>query len=258
MFEHVMLTGSPKGKRVWTTCAGVTGQMLLVAGMVVAPMVWPEAMPTAVFTMLAPTAPPGREAKADPEARPPVHPAPIRKTYHVVPTGLVQPVSVPAKIEILTDKYEIADVGPTRPAIGVLGGDKNGSGSRLLRDFLDRAQSVYREERRVDPISVATPAAVPAQRVTIGGLVDPPRLVYRVEPRYPQLALTSHVEGVVNLKGVIAIDGHIAELAIENGNPLLAPAALEAVRQWRYTATRLNGVPVEVMTTIAVTFRLNR
>jgi protein TonB len=94
--------------------------------------------------------------------------------------------------------------------------------------------------------------------VTQGGMVEAPRLVYRVEPRYPQLALMSHVEGVVNLKGVIAIDGHISELAIESGHPLLVKAAVEAVRQWRYSATRLNGVPVEVVTTIAVTYTLNR
>jgi protein TonB len=72
------------------------------------------------------------------------------------------------------------------------------------------------------------------------------------------LAKQAHVEGVVKLTGVIAIDGRIAALTIESGNPLLVPAARDAVRQWLYEPTLLNGVPVEVMTTIVVTFTLNR
>jgi len=257
MFEDVMLKGSPKGKRVWTTCAGVTGQMVLVAGMVVAPMLWPEAMPPAVFTMLAPMAPPGPPAaKANPEPKSQTHPPAIRKRY-IPTTGLRQPTIVPPTIAVVIDPPNptagrFVDRGPwVRGGFEI--GDGTGIVDKVLRDGRDLAV-----KPPVTPTTGKPAEVVPVRRVTQGGLVDPPRLVYRVEPRYPQLALTAHIEGVVNLKGVIAIDGHISELAIVNGHPLLAPAALEAVRQWRYTATRLNGVPVEVETTIAVTFRLNR
>jgi TonB family protein len=258
MFEHAMLTGGAKGKRVWTTCAGVTGQLVLVAGMAVAPMVWPEAMPPAVFTMLAPMAPRGPAAKPNPEPKPVAQAAPIRKKKYDPTAGLVQPPAVPATIRIVKDPDEAEDRGPGPRWIGIPGGDPNGSDHPLVREILERGREVRPPKPPVTTATEKPPEAVPIRRVTQGGLVEAPRLVYRVEPRYPQLALMSHIEGVVNLKGVIAIDGHISELAIVNGNPLLAPAAIEAVRQWRYSATRLNGVPVEVETTIAVTFRLSR
>ena len=65
------------------------------------------------------------------------------------------------------------------------------------------------------------------------------------------------VSGVVELMGIIATDGRIRELKLLSGNPLLAPAALEAVRQWVYEPTLLNGEPVELIATISVIFRLN-
>jgi protein TonB len=65
------------------------------------------------------------------------------------------------------------------------------------------------------------------------------------------------VSGTVELVGVIATGGRIRELKLLSGNPLLAPAALEAVRQWVYEPTLLNGEPVELIATISVIFRLN-
>jgi len=255
MFEHVMLTGSPKGKRVWTTCAGVTGQMVLVAGMVVAPMLWPQAMPQAVFTMLVPAVPQGQPANAKPEAKREASVTPtIRKKYQPG-LGLTQPIVVPEKIEIVTDFHDAT--GP----VGVTGvpyGDPYGRGNPVLTGILEAAPTVRREEKAEGPAETVKPPVAAIRRVTEGGLVNPARLIYRVEPRYPQLARISRIEGVVKLRGVIAIDGNIAELAVESGHPLLAPAALEAVRQWRYAPTLLNSVPVEVVTVIAVTFTLNR
>lgn len=257
MFEHAMLAGSPKGKRVWTTCAGVTGQMVLVAGMAVAPMIWPEAMPPAVFTMLAPTAPQGPAPKAKAEPKPQAPAAPVRKKVPAATAGLVQPTGVPPEIKVVTDTpvNVIGNVGGR--GNGVEGGLGTGNEAGPVGDIVRAGQEAGRKE---PPRAAATvnPPAIATPRVRIGGLVQEPRLVYRVEPRYPQLALMSRIEGVVKLSGVIAIDGHIAELAIENGNPLLAPAALVAVRQWRYEPTQLDGVPVEVVTSIVVTFRLSR
>jgi protein TonB len=65
------------------------------------------------------------------------------------------------------------------------------------------------------------------------------------------------VSGVAELRGIIATDGRIRELKLLSGNPLLAPSVLEAVRQWIYEPTLLNGEPVELIATISVIFRLN-
>jgi protein TonB len=78
-----------------------------------------------------------------------------------------------------------------------------------------------------------------------------------VEPLYPPLARQTRVSGVVELVGIIATDGRIRELKLLSGSPLLARAALEAVRQWIYEPTLLNGEPVELVATISVIFRLN-
>ena len=93
-------------------------------------------------------------------------------------------------------------------------------------------------------------------RIHSGGEVEQALLVHRVEPRYPTLARQIRLEGTVRLHAVIGVDGSVRELEIESGHPLLVNAALDAVRQWRYRPTRLNGEPVEVDTTITVIFEL--
>jgi protein TonB len=103
----------------------------------------------------------------------------------------------------------------------------------------------------------APPKPRPApHRIHSGGEVEEALLVHRVEPRYPTLARQIRLEGTVRLHAVIGVDGSVRELEVESGHPLLARAAREAVLQWRYRPTRLNGEPVEVDTTITVIFEL--
>lgn len=82
------------------------------------------------------------------------------------------------------------------------------------------------------------------------------KLVRRVIPEYPPLARTARISGVVRLIGTIGKDGTIQNLQLVSGHPLLARAALEAVQEWLYKPTLLNGVPVEVIAPIEVSFTL--
>jgi protein TonB len=75
-------------------------------------------------------------------------------------------------------------------------------------------------------------------------------------PVYPALGRQVRVSGTVRLMGIIAKDGHIRELKLLSGHPMLSPAALDAVRQWIYSPTTLNGEPVEVEAPIDVIFEL--
>jgi TonB family protein len=109
----------------------------------------------------------------------------------------------------------------------------------------------------------ATPAVEPPrgqvatpQRLRISSAVAERNLLHRVEPEYPQEAKTGHVEGNVVLQGIINKEGDVAELRLVSGEPLLANAAMDAVKQWRYKPYLLNGDPIEVETTIVVRFRL--
>ena len=77
-------------------------------------------------------------------------------------------------------------------------------------------------------------------------------------PVYPALAQSAHVEGDVVLEAIIGVDGSVQELRVVRSVALLDEAALDAVRRWRYTPTLLNGVPVPVVMTVTVSFRLAR
>jgi protein TonB len=75
---------------------------------------------------------------------------------------------------------------------------------------------------------------------------------------YPPLARQARIQGTVRLEAVINKEGHIEELSVVSGHPLLIQAALDAVSQWQYQPTLLNGVAVEVITTIDVNFTMGR
>jgi periplasmic protein TonB len=83
-------------------------------------------------------------------------------------------------------------------------------------------------------------------------------LIYKVQPQYPALARNIHLAGTVYLRAIIATDGTVSQLEVISGSPILANAALRAVRQWRYQPTRLDGEPVEVETLVTVHFVLEQ
>ena len=92
----------------------------------------------------------------------------------------------------------------------------------------------------------------------VGGNVQAARAIKKVAPVYPEEARAARISGVVRLHVIIGKDGKIEQLEVISGHPLLQQAALDAVRQWRYQQTLLNGEPVKVDTTIDVIFSLNR
>jgi TonB family protein len=94
------------------------------------------------------------------------------------------------------------------------------------------------------------------QRIKVGGNVQSARLVNRVDAVYPALARQAQVQGAVRLSVVIGKDGRVSHIEVQTGHPLLVPAAIEAVRQWAYQPTLLNGNPVEVATDVEVNFTL--
>jgi TonB family protein len=93
-------------------------------------------------------------------------------------------------------------------------------------------------------------------RIKLGGQVVAAKLVSQPQPEYPPLARETRIEGNVILHVIIGVDGAVKEVAVESGHPLLVQSALDAVRQWHYRPTLLNGKPAEVDTTVTVTFKL--
>jgi TonB family protein len=100
----------------------------------------------------------------------------------------------------------------------------------------------------------ATPPPIPS-RIRAGSAVAA-RLIYKVDPVYPPLALQARIQGVVHFTAIIGTDGRVLNLQLIGGHPLLVQAAEDAVKQWLYEPTRLNGTAVEVVTQIDVEFTL--
>jgi protein TonB len=93
-------------------------------------------------------------------------------------------------------------------------------------------------------------------RIRIGANVQAHNLLYKPEPVYPPLARTARVQGTVRFNVVIEKDGHVRDAELVSGHPLLIPSAVDAVKQYVYKPTLLNGQPVEVITMVEVEFTL--
>jgi hypothetical protein len=130
------------------------------------------------------------------------------------------------------------------PLVGVAGGVQGGIRGGVTGGIVGGVPSV-------------TPPADGTKRITIGGNVQQAKLISQPKPVYPPEAKEAHVSGVVRLTAVIGKEGNIINLAVIEGHPLLVPSAMEAVRQWVYHTTLLNGEPVEVITQIDVNYTLS-
>lgn len=104
--------------------------------------------------------------------------------------------------------------------------------------------------------SKAVLAPPPPKPVQIGGAVRPPMKTKHVDPIYPQIALMSRVQGIVIIEATIGADGRVVDARVLRSEPLLKQAALDAVAQWQFTPTHLNGQPVPVIMTVTVQFTL--
>ena len=102
----------------------------------------------------------------------------------------------------------------------------------------------------------AQPPTGPAGRIRVGGKVAAAKLIHQVLPVYPQEAKSEGMQGAVILHAIIATDGSIRDLYLNEGQCLLTQSAVVAVKQWKYSPTTLNGNPVEVDTTIQVIYTL--
>lgn len=256
MFETATLSYGTSTKRVWATAMGFTGQALLIGCALLAPLIWPQTLGRAflVTTLAPPGAPP---------PPPPPGPKIVPQSHHAVATQifkhiLTTPVSVPAVAAIIVDDPpEVAGSGPGVPG-GVPGGGRDGVPGGLVDSIVNegaRAVPVVHPPEIVNREPVRPPAPpVKPPRITVLRMATP---LHKVEPVYPQLAKQARVSGTVELVGVLGTDGRIHELKVLRGHPLLINAALEAVRQWIFEPTMLNGQAVEVSAPITVNFILH-
>jgi len=116
----------------------------------------------------------------------------------------------------------------------------------------EKADAVAAKEQA----AAASRAKAKAAAIRVGGKIKAPTKIKDVKPVYPAIAQSAHVSGVVTIEATIGPDGKVIDAKVLRSVPMLDQAALEAVRQWEYTPTLLNGVPVPVVVTVTINFAL--
>jgi len=167
----------------------------------------------------------------------------VKMVSEVVNGQLRAPTKIPDKVQMIKEDDAPPDLGAGVPG-GVPGGIPGGSAGGVIGGI-------------VNSTPVAVPKIAAPQRVRVSTGVATGLLIRKVTPNYPQLAKQARIQGSVVLQAEISKDGTIQNLQLISGHPMLAPAAIEAVKQWRYKPYLLNGEPVAVETQVVVNFSLS-
>jgi periplasmic protein TonB len=247
MFSDSLLEfGVQRKRKFFATSTSLIVNCLAVVAMLIIPLAFPEALPKAQLLtfLVAPPAPPPPPAAAEVQ-----HVVRQIQTDMLNNGALRTPTKIPQKIQMIKEE----EAPPPMPASGgvaggVPGGIPGGQMGGVIGSVISATSSL-----------ASAPKFVPAtpQRIRISAGVTKGLLIQRIEPPYPTLARAARVQGDVVLSAVIDSNGHITNLLLVSGHPMLVPAAIAAVKQWRYKPYLLNGQPVEVETTITVIFTLS-
>jgi protein TonB len=162
----------------------------------------------------------------------------------IVNGQLRTPTKIPEKVQMIKEDEAPPPVMSAGVVGGVPGGIPGGQMGGVIGGIISSAP-------------VAVPKVATPQRVRVSQGVTQGLLIRKIQPNYPPLARQARIQGSVLLQAEISKDGTIENLHLISGHPMLAPAAIEAVKQWKYKPYILNGEPVEVETQITVNFTLS-
>jgi len=232
--------------RLVDTLISLTVNVSLLVAPIVAGLYFTDSLDLRQFAstfLVAPPPPP----PPPPAAAPIIKAAPVHRVFEN--SGkLVAPTIVPKEIAMLKEA-PIPDVeGTGGVAGGVPGGVAGGSMGGVLGGVIGGTGAV--------PQPIAPKEKGPKAPVRVGGRVKEPRLITRVDPRYPPLAVQTHLQGTVIVEAIIDEHGDVVEVKVVSGPPLLIQSALDAVRRWKYEPTYLNDEPVAVQLNVTVQFKL--
>ncbi|MDQ1388002.1 MAG: periplasmic protein TonB [Acidobacteriaceae bacterium] len=242
MFEDSLLEsgGRLKTRRGRTTTFAIILEIALIGVMVLLPLIFTEALPKQQLMTFLVAPPP-------PPPPPPPAAAPVKIVKQIqtdiVNGALRTPTKIPQKVQMIKED----EAPPQMAATGVVGGVPGGIPGGQMGGVIGGI---------ISSTPVAVPKVATPQRVRVSAGVTSGLLVKRIQPNYPPLARQARIQGTVVLHAVISKEGAIENLTLVSGHPMLAPAAIDAVKQWRYKPYLLNGEPVEVDTEVQVNFTL--
>jgi protein TonB len=249
MFDE-LVESAPKGKRKtnskWTILVSTVLQIFLLGILVLIPLIYTEAIDLSAFSTTFLVAPPPPPPPPPPAAQQITRV--VRPTARLIQAGkLTAPTVIPKQVTMIKEEELPPDLGMNVGVVGgVPGGVPGGQAGGVLGGIIGG----------VPGGNLPPPPKPTVTRQRVGGNVQAAKLVYGPKPIYPPLARQARISGTVRLQAIIAKDGTVIELQVLSGPALLVQAATDAVRQWRYQPTLLNGEPIEVVTTVDVIFSL--
>jgi len=235
MFDQTFIEAGARGKKRFTLLLSLLLQIIVLAALIAAPLIYTQVLPRAQL----------RSVFAAPTPPPPALPRPPMTVRTQVSS--FRPFRFdPSDVRVARAPAPSADL-PTPPGIsdGTTGGDPSSTTMPL----------VVSPMKPPDP-PPATTAKKPVSKPLRIASMEASQLVHKVQPAYPEMAKQVRVQGVVEFTAIIGKTGSIEHLQLVRGHPLLVKAAEEAILQWKYKPTLLNGEPVEVITDIVVNFTL--
>jgi protein TonB len=250
MFDQTFVDGVGKTNKSWTVTVSFMVEFVAIGVMILIPLIWTEALPKAsLVNFLTAPAPP-------PPPPPPPPPAQVIKVVHVAPRQfngqtLQAPREIPKQVAMITeDALPPSNIGAQ--VGGVDGGIPGGTG------FSGGGAGFAPPPPPPPPppkVDVVKPKVEGPQKISSG--VQAAKLIKNPKPIYPTIAKSARIQGTVVLQAYIGKDGTIQNLKmVSTASPLLVQAAMDAVKQWVYQPTLLNGEPVDVITEITVNFTL--
>jgi protein TonB len=245
LFSDILLESAApeQRRRGLATTFSFAFQCVIIGALLILPLMFTEALPSQQLLTMLLTAPPPPPPPAPPAVAQVVK---IAQT-DVLNTGQLRtPTRIPRKVEMIREE----EAPPPAVTGGVIGGIPGGIPGGQLGGVIGGIISSSASS------TIPIPKIEPVKRIRVSQGVTQGMVISKIEPAYPKLALTARITGVVLLKAVISREGTITEMQVVSGHPIPVPAALEAVKQWRYRPYLLNGVPVEVETYITVTFQI--
>ena len=229
----------PRPRNPWAAIGSFAFLSVLLLALIVAPLCRPIALPkreTLTMFYLQPPSAAGSNATKFQAPK-------SASTYTPTSTGITAPVNE-------TQEAPPPPVDTTGGVIGgVAGGMVGGVPGGVLSEMLNSAPSV--------PVLAKSPVPTPVKRMRIASRIAEANLIHDVAPQYPPEAGRARIEGTVVLMAVIGTDGSVKDVGVESGLPILAQAAIDAVKQWRYKPYMRDGQPVEVDSRITINFTLS-
>lgn len=239
MLENNHMT---KPRSIWDVLVSFAAHAGIVLALILVPLLYTNALDLPQYQKVFLAAPPPLPPPPAPAAAPRAPKVPKKQFFKE--SKLYTPKEVPKAVPQVQEQ---ASAAPPEEAPGVVGGVPGGVQGGAVGGVLGGVGN--------GPAAPPKPEA-PKGPVRVGGNVRRPELVHKVEPTYPPLARQTRVQGDVIIDCVIDEQGNVTQARAVSGHPLLVQSALQAVKQWKFQPTMLNGKPVAVEMTVTVQFNM--